>query len=129
VISGQRRDSRRHRDSKRFKDQKWRAWYSLAIWRGKNGLRAQQLARQALCERHLKLGQDEPADTVNHRKPHEGDWALFIDPNNHESVCKACHDIVIQAEEVRGYAVGCDIKGRPLAADHPWNAKRKAEKI
>ena len=64
---GQRRDRRRARDSARFKEQDWRGWYSLAIWRGKKGLRAQQLARQPLCERHLGRGQDVIADTVLHK--------------------------------------------------------------
>jgi 5-methylcytosine-specific restriction protein A len=122
-MSGERRARRRDRDSRRFKEQEWRRWYSLAIWRGKNGLRAQQLARQPLCERHLKRGQDVPADTVNHRIPHEGNWDLFIDPDNHESTCKACHDQIIKAEESRGYAVGNDLKGRPLDPEHPWNRK------
>lgn len=126
MISDQRRDRRRDQDSRRRKEQEWRGWYSLAIWRGKNGLRAQQLARQPLCERHLARGQDVPADTVNHRVPHEGDWEKFIDPDNHESTCKPCHDQVIKAEESRGFVSGVDIKGRPLDRSHPWNQKSRA---
>ena len=120
----ERRNRRRQHDSRRWSEQPWRAWYSLAIWRGEFGLRAQQLARQPLCERHKQRGRDVPADTVNHRKPHAGDWALFIDPDNHESTCKECHDQIIKAEEMRGFKVGCDIAGRPLDPDHPWNLSR-----
>ena len=43
------------------------------------------------------------ATIVNHRTPHRGDWALFIDPANHESTCKPHHDRDIQAGE-RGAA-------------------------
>lgn len=116
-----RRTLRREHDRRRSIEQPWRGWYSLAVWRGKNGLRARQLAKHPLCERHKQRGEDVPADTVNHRRPHEGDWALFVDPNNHESACKACHDQVIKAEEARGFVIGCDIGGRPIDPDHPWN--------
>lgn len=118
----QRRQSNRAHDVRR-NEQPGRKFYSLAAWRGPNGLRAQQLRRQRLCERHLKKGEVVVADTVNHRIPHKGDWALFIDPANHESTCKACHDALIQAIEARGYEAGCDADGRPIAADHPWNRK------
>jgi len=61
---------------------------------------------------------------VNHRRPHRGDWALFIDPRNHESVCKPCHDSAIQREEKRGLScVGVDVTGRPTDPSHPWNRR------
>lgn len=119
-----RRERNREYDARRRREKPHRALYDLAIWRGKTGLRQQQLNRQPLCERHLRQGQNVPATTVNHRKPHKGDWALFVEPANHESVCKDCHDQIIQAEEVRGYAIGSDVSGRPLDPDHPWNAGR-----
>ena len=52
---------------------------------------------------------------------HLGDWDLFIDANNHESVCTEHHDGLIRREEARGYKIGSDVNGRPLAPDHPWN--------
>ncbi|MNR64413.1 hypothetical protein D3C85_1870530 [compost metagenome] len=61
------------------------------------------------------------ANVVNHRVKHLGDWVLFIDPENHESVCQQHHDGLIRREEARGYEIGSDIDGRPLASDHPWN--------
>jgi 5-methylcytosine-specific restriction protein A len=36
---------------------------------------------------------------ANHKKPHRGDLALFWDEDNVETVSKAVHDSVIQAEE------------------------------
>lgn len=119
-----RRAAGRRYDAQRRNEQPGREFYSKAIWRGPNGLRRQQLGRQPLCERHLAKGMVVAADTVNHRVPHKGDWALFVNPANHESTCKACHDSLIQAEEARGYAVGCSADGRPIARDHPWNRTR-----
>ena len=91
-----RRESRRAYDAQRRRTSPWRAWYGLAAW---TAAREAQLAREPLCERHKARGAVVPATVVNHRRPHRGDWALFIDPANHESVCKSCHDRVIQREE------------------------------
>jgi 5-methylcytosine-specific restriction protein A len=86
--------------------QAYRRWYGLAVW---TRLRSRQLASQPLCERHLKDGTLVPADTVNHRSPHKGDWTLFADPDNLESVCTACHASVVQAEERGRYqTIGAD---------------------
>lgn len=120
-----RRIRNREHDERRKRENPYRKWYDLAIWRGPSGLRQQQLARQPLCERHLAQGIRVRATTVNHRVPHKGTWQLFCDPANHESTCKPCHDQVIQAEERRGFAVGNDINGRPLDPNHPWNRNRK----
>jgi 5-methylcytosine-specific restriction protein A len=101
--------------------QNHRPWYNLAIWRGDGGLRNKQLDHEPLCERCRALGIVTPATVVNHRRPHRGDWSLFIDPANHESVCKDHHDGLIQREEARGHVIGTDIDGRPVDPDHPWN--------
>lgn len=107
--------------SRSHQAQAYRGWYNLSIWRGKGGLRQQQLSRQPLCERCKKAGRITPATVVNHRQPHKGDWQLFIDPDNHESACAEHHDTLIQREEARGYQIGCDEAGRPVDPIHPWN--------
>ncbi|MBN8978024.1 MAG: HNH endonuclease [Rhizobiales bacterium] len=117
--------SRRDRDALRRERSPHRKLYDLAIWRGRDGLRQQQLARQPLCERCLSQGKTTPATTVNHRKPHKGDWSLFVDPANHESACKEHHDSTIKAEENRGYVIGTDVNGRPIDPNHPWNARHR----
>ncbi|MBS7696258.1 MAG: HNH endonuclease [Chelatococcus sp.] len=118
----QRLNRKRQHDAKRRAEQPWRAWYSLPIWRHpQTGLRAHQLRRKPLCERCDQRGIITPADTVNHVKPHKGDWSLFIDPTNHQSVCKACHDSIVKAEEMRGYPIGNDVSGRPIDPSHHWN--------
>lgn len=104
--------------------QAYRSWYSLAVW-----LRAReaQLAKQPLCELCLatKPSRVTPATVVNHRIPHKGDWALFIDPANFQSICAPHHDSLVQRQERVGYDIGCDTRGRPIAADHPWNARTR----
>jgi 5-methylcytosine-specific restriction protein A len=66
---------------------------------------------------------------VNHRTPHKGDWSLFIDPANHQSVCKPCHDGPIQSAErtgkatIRiGYSEATGPDGLPTDPRHPFNA-------
>ena len=59
---------------------------------------------------------------VNHRTPHKGNIELFLDPTNHESVCKPHHDGVIQSEERTGIVspiIGAD--GWPDDPKHPSN--------
>lgn len=97
----------------------WSTWYKGSRWRR---LRAAQLVKQPLCERCLAQGKVTAANVVNHRRPHKGDWSLFVDPANFESVCKEHHDALIQREEARGHLIGSDIHGRPVDPDHPWNS-------
>lgn len=64
-------------------------WYKMAIWRG---LRRRQLDRQPLCEACLRKDRIEPATVVDHIRPHRGDWTLFTDPENLQSLSEACHN-------------------------------------
>jgi 5-methylcytosine-specific restriction protein A len=64
------------------------------------------------------------ATVVNHRKPHKGNWSLFIDATNHESTCKPCHDGPIQSEERRGFSREVGVDGWPTSPAHPANAGR-----
>lgn len=95
---------KRDHDRRRADEKLWRGWYSLAIWRHpRDGLRVQQLRRQPLCETCMANGVAPPnaATVVHHKQPHEGDWQLFIDPANHASACKPCHDGELQRDEHR----------------------------
>jgi 5-methylcytosine-specific restriction endonuclease McrA len=85
-------------DRRRKAEQPWRGWYNLAIW---SRLRLMQLGRQPLCETCLAKSPSivTAATVVHHKRAHKGDWALFIDPNNHASACKPCHDGELQAAE------------------------------
>lgn len=87
-------------EARRRKEVEYRAWYKLPIWQA---LRSAQLARQPLCETCLsRRGVVTAATVVHHKQPHKGDWQLFVDPTNHESACKPCHDGELQREERRG---------------------------
>ena len=94
-----RSEARRRMDADRRALQPWRNWYKLAVW-----LRARQhrLSVEPLCRRCFGRGEIEAATIVNHIKAHRGDWSLFIDPANHESLCKHCHDTEVQREERGG---------------------------
>ena len=40
-----------------------------------------------------------PATVVDHIKPHLGDYGLFWESDNHQSMCKTCHDIKTATED------------------------------
>jgi hypothetical protein len=85
-------------------------------------MRQAQLAAEPLCQRCKAKGKLTPATTVHHVRRHDGDPVKFFDPGNVASSCKPCHDAIEQAIESRGYEVGCDVNGRPVDPNHPWNA-------
>lgn len=79
----------------------WRAWYKTARWQK---LRQAVLLRDHfICQKTgvLCIGR-YPADNsavVDHVIPHRGDEHLFWDEGNLQTVSKAYHDSVKQAEE------------------------------
>lgn len=91
----------------------WRNWYKRAIWLR---LRAQQLAKEPLCECCLIERDDVVgAEVVHHREPHRGVWERFVDPDNLASVCKPCHDGEIQRGERAGWTDrGWQVEGHSI---------------
>lgn len=85
----------------------WVKWYKTAAWAR---LRKRQLQREPLCVFCKKRGLVDPADTVDHIKPHRGDMALFFDINNLQSLSKSCHSSQKQRLEKSG-EFGCDESG------------------
>jgi len=79
------------------------------------------LKANPLCAYCLQVGKTTPAEIVDHIKPHKGDMELFWDKSNWQPLCKHCHDSIKAKEEARGYAVGCDVDGKPLDPKHLWN--------
>lgn len=80
----------------------YHGWYSLPVWT--DDLRPAQLLREPFCRECARRGVRTRAIVVDHVTPHRGDWQLFIDPANHQSLCKRCHDRKTareQAEERR----------------------------
>lgn len=79
----------------------WKAWYKSKRWRD---LKQEVHVRDAYtCQRSGVICSGRyPADdspVANHIVPHRGDPVLFWDPDNVETVSKAIHDSLIQAEE------------------------------
>jgi 5-methylcytosine-specific restriction protein A len=54
--------------------------------------RASYLRENPLCRAHEQRGQLEPSTIVDHIVPHRGDHDLMWDPENHQPLCKPCHD-------------------------------------
>jgi 5-methylcytosine-specific restriction endonuclease McrA len=88
------------------------------------GLRERQLKAHPLCQCPHHDGRPNAplADVVDHIVPHRGDFALFCDPSNLQSMAKVCHDSRKQSQEKggAGFLAGCDESGQPLDKSHPW---------
>lgn len=86
----------------RYVSAEYHDWYLLPIWTKR--LRPEQLAREPFCRKCAEQGVRTYATVVDHVKPFRGDWELFVDPANHQSMCKRHHDqktAYEQAEERR----------------------------
>ena len=86
----------------RRRSAEYHGWYSLPVWTDE--LRPAQLLREPLCRECARHGVRTWATVVDHVTPHRGDWGLFIDPANHQSLCEHCHNRKTareQAEERR----------------------------
>ena len=68
----------------------YHGWYNLPIWTKR--LRPDQLLREPFCRECAKQNVRTRATVVDHITPFRGDWALFIDTANHESLCETCHN-------------------------------------
>lgn len=116
------------RDDRSLEAEAYRVLYRDKRWRGPQGARARQLAKQPLCEMCLKQGRITPATVCDHVDPasKRSEATFFEGP--FQSLCDAppwrCHSSRKQRIEARGYEPGCDAKGRPLDARHPWNRER-----
>lgn len=67
----------------------WRRWYSLKVWT--EDLRPGQLLREPFCRECARRGVRTWATDVDHIRDHKGDWALFTDRSNLQSLCHSCH--------------------------------------
>ena len=82
----------RHKPARaeRRQSAQWHGWYSLPVWTDQ--LRPAQLLREPFCRECARRGIRTRATVVDHIVPHRGDWALFTDRANLQSLCKTCHD-------------------------------------
>ena len=105
------------RDQRSPEASAYRMWYQQKVWKL---AREMQLGKEPLCEWCAARGVVTPATVVNHVIPHKGNWLLFIDPDNHASVCKACHDGPIAEVERKGYNRDIGLDGWPTDPRHPY---------
>lgn len=68
----------------------YHSWYTLPIWTER--LRPDQLVREPFCRECAKRGWRTRATVADHIRPHRGDWMLFTDTSNLQSLCKHHHD-------------------------------------
>ena len=78
-----------HRPQYERKAAPWRRWYSLPVWT--DDLRPGQLLREPFCRECAKRGIRTRATDVDHVVSHNGNWALFTDRANLQSLCHSCH--------------------------------------
>lgn len=83
-------EKHRPKEAPRRASAAWHGWYSLPIWVKR--LRPAQLLREPFCRECAERGIRTPATVVDHVRPFRGDWALFVDEANHQSLCKYHHD-------------------------------------
>lgn len=85
-----------HRPREKPRSAAWRRWYSLKVWT--DDLRPGQLLREPFCRSCAARGVRTPAADVDHIRDHKGDWALFTDRSNLQSLCHSCHSRKTMAE-------------------------------
>lgn len=94
---------------------KTKTWYRL---------RWHQLEKEPLCRMCKALGRIVGAEIVDHIVPHRGNQEIFEDPENLQSLCKACHDRHKQRQEKSGVLVGHSADGMPVDPNHHWNRRK-----
>lgn len=91
--------------------------YNTTRWKGVNGVRARQLAREPICQ----MCGRRPAKICDHIDPtaKANPFTFFTTPM--QSLCKHCHDGRKQKVERAGYSTEVDAAGVPTDPNHPWN--------
>lgn len=75
-------------DRRSAEAQEWRWMYGTDEWKI---LRGDQLLREPFCRECARRGVRRYATDVDHIRDHKGNWAVFTDPANLESLCHSCH--------------------------------------
>lgn len=84
----------RHQPKKRLEQrsaeaESWRWMYFTDEWR--KDLRPTQLMREPFCRECARAGRRVRATDVDHIVDHKGDWTVFCNRSNLESLCHSCH--------------------------------------
>lgn len=76
-------------DQRNEESKSWRWMYQTAMWQDE--LRPEQLLREPFCRECARYGLRVRATDVDHIVDHKGDWHVFCDTTNLESLCHPCH--------------------------------------
>lgn len=85
----------RSKDQRSAEAQAWRWMYGTDVWKR---LREDQLLQEPFCRECARRGVRRYATDVDHIRDHKGDWALFTDRSNLQSLCHSCHSRKTMAE-------------------------------
>jgi 5-methylcytosine-specific restriction enzyme A len=91
--------------------------YNTTRWRK---IRRMKLNTDPLCAYCKQMGRHAVATVVDHIKPHRGDYDLFHEWGNLQSLCKPCHDSAAAVKDRLGYVPGVGVDGLPLDPGHEW---------
>ena len=81
----------KRKKAERRESAEWHDLYDDPVWT--DDLRPTQLLREPFCRECTRAGRLRVrATVVDHVIPHRGNWALFTDRTNLQSLCKSCHD-------------------------------------
>ena len=108
IVGGGKRYCERHRMSeatRRTYDRSDTPWHKMYYSKKWQVLRKAHLIKEPFCRECLKFGLIVEATDVDHIRPHRGNWALFLDDGNLQSLCHRCHSRKTMAE-VRAGAGG-----------------------
>lgn len=89
-------DLHRPKDRRSDEAKSWHWMYLTSEWM--EDLRPGQLLREPFCRECARRGVRTPATEVDHIQPHRGDWAVFTDRGNLQSLCHPCHSRKTMAE-------------------------------
>ena len=84
------------RDRRSTEASSWHWMYLTSEWI--DDLRPTQLLQEPFCRECAKLGRRTRATEVDHVQPHRGDWTVFTDRSNLQSLCHSCHSAKTMAE-------------------------------
>jgi 5-methylcytosine-specific restriction protein A len=101
--------------------------YSSPEWQA---LRAEHKRLHPNCAMCLEMGIVRKGRNVDHKIPHRGNYQLWRDPNNLQTLCDPHDRSTKQRQELRGEAPGCNLSGWPDDPNHYWNTgKPQTQKV